>query len=91
MSAAPVAFREYGDDRPSPEEAVRRYRTLIEQLPLVQREAVIAVYRHAISTTFLVGSAITALAFLVVLFLPEHPLKSAHDVSPQKPAAPAAP
>jgi diguanylate cyclase (GGDEF)-like protein/PAS domain S-box-containing protein len=35
VSAAPVAFRDYGDDRPSPEEAVRRYRTLIEQLPLV--------------------------------------------------------
>jgi diguanylate cyclase (GGDEF)-like protein/PAS domain S-box-containing protein len=35
VSAAPVAFREYGDDHPSPAEAVRRYRTLIEQLPLV--------------------------------------------------------
>ena len=35
MSAAPIAFREYDDDHLSPEEAVRRYRTLIEQLPLV--------------------------------------------------------
>jgi diguanylate cyclase (GGDEF)-like protein/PAS domain S-box-containing protein len=35
VSAAPVAFREYDDDHPSPEDVVRRYRTLIEQLPLV--------------------------------------------------------
>jgi diguanylate cyclase (GGDEF)-like protein/PAS domain S-box-containing protein len=36
VSAAPVAFREYGDDdRLSPNEIGRRYRTLIEQLPLV--------------------------------------------------------
>jgi diguanylate cyclase (GGDEF)-like protein/PAS domain S-box-containing protein len=35
VSAAPVAFREYGEDDLSPDEVVRRYRTLIEQLPLV--------------------------------------------------------
>jgi len=35
VSAAPVAFREYDDDHPSPDEVVRRYRTLIEHLPLV--------------------------------------------------------
>ena len=35
MSAAPVVFREYGDDDLSPDEVARRYRTLIEQLPLV--------------------------------------------------------
>jgi diguanylate cyclase (GGDEF)-like protein/PAS domain S-box-containing protein len=35
VSAAPVVFREYGDDHLSPEEVARRYRTLIEQLPLV--------------------------------------------------------
>jgi EmrB/QacA subfamily drug resistance transporter len=51
----------------------------IAQLPPAQKEAVIAVYRHAITTTFLVGSIITALAFAIVLFLPEHPLKSAHE------------
>ncbi|HYA85780.1 MAG TPA: hypothetical protein VEI57_01785 [Nitrospirota bacterium] len=48
----------------------------IAQLPLAQREVVASVYRHAISTTFLVGSLISAMAFTVVLFLPEHPLKS---------------
>src|SRR5215471_4367138 len=35
VSAAPVAFREYDDDHLSPVEVGRRYRTLIEQLPLV--------------------------------------------------------
>ena len=50
----------------------------IAQLPQAQKDIVIAVYRHAISTTFLVGSLITAMAFALVLFLPEHPLKSAH-------------
>ncbi len=34
VSAAPVVFHEY-DDELSPDELVRRYRTLIEQLPLV--------------------------------------------------------
>jgi len=72
-------------------------RALIDQgiqqiagLPLAQREAVIAIYRHAISTTFLVGSAITAAAFAVVLFLPEHPLKSSHDTDPKNNAGPVA-
>ncbi|HEU5214997.1 MAG TPA: EAL domain-containing protein [Gaiellaceae bacterium] len=35
MSAVPVAFRGPDDGEASPEEVVRRYRTLIEQLPLV--------------------------------------------------------
>jgi len=51
----------------------------IAGLPLAQREAAIAVYRHAIGTTFFVGSLIIALAFVLVLFLPEHPLRSSHD------------
>ena len=51
----------------------------IAQLPVAQKDAVIAAYRHAISTTFLVGSVIIALAFALVLFLPEHPLKSSRD------------
>jgi hypothetical protein len=32
-------------------------------------------YRHAIATTFFTGSGIAALAFVLVLFLPEHPLR----------------
>jgi predicted MFS family arabinose efflux permease len=49
----------------------------IAQLPAVQRELVKGAYRHAISTTFLMGSIIIALAFFLVLYLPENPLKSA--------------
>jgi EmrB/QacA subfamily drug resistance transporter len=45
-------------------------------LPLAQREAVIAAYRHAISMTFFTGACITLFAFALVLFLPEHPLKT---------------
>ena len=48
----------------------------IAALPAVQREIVIGAYRHAIGTTFLVGAVITAMAFVLVLFLPEHPLRS---------------
>jgi hypothetical protein len=50
----------------------------IEQLPAVEKEMVIGAYRHAISTTFLLGSMVIALAFLLVLFLPEHPLRTSH-------------
>jgi diguanylate cyclase (GGDEF)-like protein/PAS domain S-box-containing protein len=35
VSAVPVDFREYDDDHLSPDEVARRYRTLIEHLPLV--------------------------------------------------------
>ena len=49
----------------------------IAALPEGLRLAVIAAYRHAISTTFLVGAVITALAFVLVLFLPEKPLRTA--------------
>jgi diguanylate cyclase (GGDEF)-like protein/PAS domain S-box-containing protein len=36
VSAVPAAFRDFDDgENPSPDEVVRRYRTLIEQLPLV--------------------------------------------------------
>ncbi len=50
----------------------------IAQLPALQRELVKGAYRHAISMTFLMGSIIIALAFFLVLYLPENPLKSAH-------------
>lgn len=60
-------------------------RSLMEQgireiaaLPPAEREIVKDAYRHAISTTFIMGSIIIALAFILVLFLPEHPLRSAH-------------
>ena len=60
----------------------------ISALPEVQRLAVIAAYRHAISTTFLVGAVITALAFVLVLFLPEKPLRTARSVGAGDPERP---
>jgi hypothetical protein len=58
----------------------------IAALPAAQHEIVIKAYRHAISTTFLVGAVITTLAFVLVLFLPEHPLKSRRTGSSGTPA-----
>ncbi|NTW59529.1 MAG: DHA2 family efflux MFS transporter permease subunit [Nitrospirae bacterium] len=66
----------------------RSGRTLLDQglqdialLPDAQRAIVIAAYRHAISTTFLVGAVITAFAFLLMLFLPEKPLQMARPAT----------
>lgn len=56
----------------------------IAALPPAEREVVKEAYRHAISTTFLVGSIIIALAFILVLFLPEHPLRSAPGKEEEK-------
>jgi hypothetical protein len=52
--------------------------------PHVQAAAVM-VYRHAIASTFAVGTCIVACAFLVILLLPEIPLRDHHHA----PAAPA--
>jgi len=56
----------------------------IEQLPAMQKEIAIGAYRHAISTTFMLGSVIIALAFILVLFLPEHPLKTSYGSPSRK-------
>ncbi|GGF23354.1 hypothetical protein GCM10011611_31810 [Aliidongia dinghuensis] len=48
----------------------------IAQMPPALRDGVIGLYRPAIAATFLVGGAIAGLAFLVVLFLPELPLRA---------------
>ncbi len=60
-------------------------RTLAEQglqeiarLPHEVKQTVMESYRHAIGMTFLTGALITAGAFILVLFLPEHPLKTSH-------------
>ncbi len=37
----------------------------------------VSAYRHAIGTTFLTGAGVAALAFAIVLFLPERPLRGA--------------
>jgi EmrB/QacA subfamily drug resistance transporter len=48
----------------------------IGKLPAAQHEVLINAYRHAVATTFLAGAASAAIAFTVVLFLPERPLRS---------------
>ena len=48
----------------------------IAQMPTDMREAVTGLYRAAIASTFLVGGIIAGLAFLLVLFLPELPLRT---------------
>ena len=55
----------------------------IAQLPPSLAVAVIGFYRDAIAATFFVGGTIAALAFVLVLFLPELPLRAAR---PQPPA-----
>jgi len=49
----------------------------IAQMPAALAVSVTGFYRSAIGATFLVGGAIIGLAFVVVLFLPELPLKTA--------------
>jgi EmrB/QacA subfamily drug resistance transporter len=48
----------------------------IASLSKEQHATLMNAYRHAIATTFLTGAGIAALAFTVVLFLPERPLRS---------------
>jgi hypothetical protein len=52
-----------------------------------QHAILINAYRHAIATTFLTGAGTAALAFCIVLFLPERPLRAAplsETVSPEE-------
>jgi hypothetical protein len=48
----------------------------IAGIPPAQHALLIHAYRHAIATTFLTGAGAAALAFMIVLFLPERPLRS---------------
>lgn len=49
----------------------------IAQLPIGQRDIVLASYRSAISSIFLVGATVTLVACAITIFLPEIPLRSA--------------
>ncbi len=49
----------------------------IAQIPPAEHLLLMHAYRHAIATTFFTGAGIAALAFCIVLFLPERPLRSA--------------
>jgi len=48
----------------------------ISQFSPEQRHTLMEAYRHAIATTFLTGASVAALAFFIVLFLPERPLRT---------------
>jgi EmrB/QacA subfamily drug resistance transporter len=48
----------------------------ISQIPPEQHELLVTAYRHAITTTFLTGAGAAALAFTIVQFLPERPLRT---------------
>jgi EmrB/QacA subfamily drug resistance transporter len=48
----------------------------VAQMPAALAASVIGFYRAAIGSTFLIGGAIATLAFVLVLFLPELPLRS---------------
>jgi EmrB/QacA subfamily drug resistance transporter len=49
----------------------------ISKMAPAQHELLVSAYRHAIATTFLTGAGVAALAFTIVLFLPERPLRAA--------------
>ena len=40
------------------------------------KAAALAVYRHAIATTFITGACVMVVALIVILFLPELPLRT---------------
>jgi len=54
----------------------------IARLPQAQHALLLNAYRHAVATTFLTGAAVAALAFTIVLFLPERPLRAAPRPEP---------
>jgi EmrB/QacA subfamily drug resistance transporter len=51
----------------------------IAHLPMAEHAVVVGRYAHALSATFLVGAAIAGCAFVLVLFLPERPLRSIRE------------
>jgi MFS family permease len=54
----------------------------IARLPPAQHAVLMNAYRHAVATTFLTGAGAAALAFTIVLFLPERPLRAAPTTGP---------
>jgi EmrB/QacA subfamily drug resistance transporter len=50
----------------------------VAHLPPAEHAAVVGSYAHALSATFLAGAAIAGCAFVLVLFLPERPLRASH-------------
>ncbi|MCE0483256.1 MAG: MFS transporter [Methylacidiphilales bacterium] len=70
----PAAWTEHHPNNPSQLEMGIQQ---ISHLAPDQREVLMNAYRHAIATTFLTGAGVAILGFVIVLFLPELPLRSA--------------
>jgi EmrB/QacA subfamily drug resistance transporter len=51
-------------------------------IPPAQHAVLMNAYRHAVAATFLTGAGAAALAFTIVLFLPERPLRAAPQTEP---------
>src|SRR5262249_22302057 len=56
--------------------AVDQSISAITALPAAERAVVVPAYRHAIGSTFLLGAIVAGLGLLIVLALPERPLRS---------------
>ena len=48
----------------------------IARLPAAEREALLGAYGHALGTTFAAAACVSALAFIVLLFMPDRPLRT---------------
>jgi EmrB/QacA subfamily drug resistance transporter len=66
--------------------AVDRSISAISALPEAQRAMVTHAYRQAIGSTFLLGAVVAALGLVIVLTLPERPLRSGVQRRAEKPA-----
>jgi EmrB/QacA subfamily drug resistance transporter len=66
--------------------AVERSVTAITTLPEVERLLVIDAYRHAIGSTFVLGAVVAGLGLLLVLSLPERPLRTRAEATGDPPA-----
>jgi hypothetical protein len=64
---------------------VERSIAAISAMAEPQRSAVVHAYRHAIGSTFLLGAAVAGLGLLIVLALPERPLRSGVQRHAEKP------
>jgi EmrB/QacA subfamily drug resistance transporter len=65
--------------------AVERSVTAITALPAPERLLVTDAYRHAIGSTFMLGAVVAGLGLLLVLSLPERPLRSRSEPAGDSP------
>src|SRR5262249_25802592 len=65
---------------------VERSSTASPALPAPERLLVTEAYRHAIGSTFVLGAVVAGLGLLLVLSLPERPLRSRAETAGETPA-----